>query len=65
MNDEYASIKEMEKEYGEQFRHAVLKRVSSELILEIKTHADEHSYGDVFSYHKDVWLDAYDRKVLK
>ena len=61
---DYASIKKMEFEYDEKFTWQMMKRISAELCLDIKKVFDQN-YGTVNSYHKDVWLKAYDRKVLK
>ncbi len=56
--EEWSSIKRQEAIHHKKFDWGRLKRVSSELGVEIKKVFDAN-YGEVNSYHSSVWLEVY------
>jgi phage regulator Rha-like protein len=54
----YASVKRMEKAYHRKFKWQPLKRLSEALGYHVKK-AEDQNYGEVNTYHADVWLQAY------
>jgi phage regulator Rha-like protein len=54
----YASVKRMEKAYHRKFKWQPLKRLSEALGYHVKK-AEDQNYGEVNTYHADIWLQAY------
>lgn len=55
---DWATVKRMEKHYGKTFPWRPLKKMSEKMGAPIN-HVSDANYGEVNSYHADVWMAVY------